>query len=260
MIKKYGEDLYEEFKEFTKTEKEAFFKYSTIDDSVAQGILKRLEEEAKSIKPYVRKEESSNIAIIENMKIVIDNDILSDYYKFKEARENNIQNTNDKILNIIKSKIGDNKNLNNRFEKYFNSSDIAKELNNMDYQDFKYFYDNIDDMRQMLEEIDKEVKLPYQNHIENLGDTLLKVVKYKSDEEFEDILNSLKSDKEKEEVVSIINYQVLKENNNEMKKINLIERNSNKSFNENDFILAKQYCNLKYKSMEFNLAEKAASK
>ena len=33
---------------------------------------------------------------------------------------------------------------------------------------------------------------------------------------------------------------------------------SNNIFNENDFILAKQYCNLKYKSMEFNLAEKAA--
>ena len=255
--KKYGEDLYEEFKEFTNTEKEAFFKYSTIDDSVAQGILKRLENEANAIKPSVRKEESSNIAKRE-YEDSSDNELLSDYYKFKEFRKENLQNTNEKILSMIKSKIGDNKNLNNRFEKYFNSSDIAKELNNMDYQDFKYFYDNIDDMRQMLEEIDKEVKIPYQNHIENLGDTLLKVVKYKNDEEFEDILNSLKSDKEKEEVVSIINYQVLKENNNEMKKINLIERNSNKSFNENDFILAKQYCNLKYKSMEFNLAEKAA--
>ena len=33
----------------------------------------------------------------------------------------------------------------------------------------------------MLEEIDKEVKIPYQNHIENLGDTLLKVVKYKNE-------------------------------------------------------------------------------
>lgn len=255
--KKYGEDLYKEFKEFTKEEKEAFFKYSAIDDSVAQGVLKRLEEEIKSIKPDVRKEEASNIANREYGDYY-NNEMLSDYYKFKELRENNILSSNDKISNIIKNKIGDNKNLNNRFEKYFNSSDIAKELNNMDYQDFKYFYDNIDDMRQMLEEIDKEVKIPYQNHIENLGDTLLKVVKYKNDEEFEDILNSLKSDKEKEEVVSIINYQVLKENNNEMKKINLIERNSNKSFNENDFILAKQYCNLKYKSMEFNLAEKAA--
>lgn len=255
--KKYGEDLYKEFKEFTKEEKEAFFKYSAIDDSVAQGVLKRLEEEIKSIKPDVRKEETSNIANREYGDYY-NNEMLSDYYKFKELRENNILSSNDKISNIIKNKIGDNKNLNNRFEKYFNSSDIAKELNNMDYQDFKYFYDNIDDMRQMLEEIDKEVKIPYQNHIENLGDTLLKVVKYKNDEEFEDILNSLKSDKEKEEVVSIINYQVLKENNNEMKKINLIERNSNKSFNENDFILAKQYCNLKYKSMEFNLAEKAA--
>ena len=255
--KKYGEDLYKEFKEFTKEEKEAFFKYSAIDDSVAQGVLKRLEEEIKSIKPDLRKEEASNIANREYGDYY-NNEMLSDYYKFKELRENNILSSNDKISNIIKNKIGDNKNLNNRFEKYFNSSDIAKELNNMDYQDFKYFYDNIDDMRQMLEEIDKEVKIPYQNHIENLGDTLLKVVKYKNDEEFEDILNSLKSDKEKEEVVSIINYQVLKENNNEMKKINLIERNSNKSFNENDFILAKQYCNLKYKSMEFNLAEKAA--
>ena len=43
-----------------------------------------------------------------------------------------------------------------------------------------------------------------------------------------------------------------------MKKINLIEKSSSKSFNEKDFILAKQYCNLKHKSMEFNLAEKAA--
>lgn len=255
--KKYGEDLYEEFKEFTNTEKEAFFKYSTIDDSVAQGILKRLENEANAIKPSVRKEESSNIAKRE-YEDSSDNELLSDYYKFKEFRKENLQNTNEKILSMIKSKIGDNKNLNNRFEKYFNSSDIAKELNNMDYQDFKYFYDNIDDMRQMIEEIDNEIKIPYQNHIDNVADTLLKVVKYKNDEEFEDILNSLKSDKEKEEVVGIINYQIIKENNNEMKKINLIEKSSSKSFNEKDFILAKQYCNLKHKSMEFNLAEKAA--
>ena len=255
--KKYGENLYQEFKEFTSEEKEAFFKYSTIDDSIAQGILKRLEEEAKSVKPYVRKEEISNI-INREYEDVKDNDILKDYYKFKEARETNKQNINDKILNIIQKRIGDNKELNNKFQKYFNCKDIAKELNNMDYQDFIYFYDNIYDMRQMIEEIDDESRLPYKDYIDNLGDKLLKVVKYKSDEEFEDILNSLKNDEEKEEIIGIINYQVLKENSKEMNKINLIERYANNIFNENDFILAKQYCNLKYKSMEFNLTEKSA--
>ena len=93
--KKYGEDLYKEFKEFTKEEKEAFFKYSAIDDSVAQGVLKRLEEEIKSIKPDVRKEEASNIANREYGDYY-NNEMLSDYYKFKELRENNILSSNDK--------------------------------------------------------------------------------------------------------------------------------------------------------------------
>lgn len=253
---KYGDDLYQEYKKFTSKEKEDFFKYSTIDDSVARGILDRLKAESDSIQADVRKEEVSNIANRE-YKDKDTNNIVDDYYKFKEIREQNIPNANKIIIEKINDVVGDNKELNDIFIKYLSADDVAKALNNIEYKDLVAIREKLN-IDELVEQLDREIKIPYTDYVDNLGKNLLDTVKYKSDEELEVILNSAKSEKEKEEIIGIGKYSILKQNNQEMDDINTIEKSIGNTFKDENYLSAKRYCELRHQAVIYNLTEKAA--
>lgn len=253
---KYGDNLYEEYKNFTPKEKEDFFKYSTIDDSVAKGILDRLKAESASMQTDVRNEEVSNIANRE-YKDKNNENILDDYYKFKEIREQNNTNVNKIIIEKINNAVGDNKKLNDTFAKYLSSDDVAKALNNIEYEDLMEISKNLN-IDELVEQLDKEIKIPYVDYVKSLGKNLLDTVKFKSDEDFESVLNLTSNEKEKKELIGIIQYSISEQNNQEMNEINKIEKSLDNTLKDEDFLSAKRYCELKHQAMIYNLTEKAA--
>ncbi len=258
--KKYGEDLYEKYKDFTPEEKEAFFKYSTIDDSVAQGVLERLKDEAKRMQPNVRKEEVSNIINREYISKENIGNVLDEYYEFKQIRKESVPVLNDAISTRIQGEINGDKKLNNIFSKYISSNDVAKALNNIEYEDLINIKKKID-IRNLTQQLDEESKIPYKEDLKKFGTNLLNIVNFKKDEDFENILNSTNNDTEKEEIVGIIQNQILDKKHQEMDIISTVEKNLDSVqniFKDEDFLSAKRYCNLKYQSMRYNLAEKAA--